>query len=433
MRSFRARLWLVAGLAFAVRLAYVLGWSRHAKLGFDGNSYYQLGKELAEHHAYVSIFGGKLGPTALFPPAFPALLAVFHVLALNTRTKELVALAVVGTVTVVLIALLARRVGGDRVAIVAGVIAALYPNLFLAEGAFMSESLVALLVAGALLLVLRARDRAPATRGFWIAGLPLAVLALTRSDGALFAVLVIAAALVGWHAHDRRTRLRFAAATLVPVVVVVGAWEIRNAVHFHTFVPIAVNSWSVVGGANCEKAYDGSRVGTWYIECLDYKGAFREHDRSEIAVNRHLATVGWRYERDHLGRLPVVVAGRLGLTFGVYQPIREVNTEAFFEGRNATWAKVGFWMYAVLAVFAIVGAAALGSNDDRRWSRRILVAPLVLVVFSTIIGYGNQRFRMPLEPSLVVLGAVGVVAAWDRMHRSRWLAAHERVPAPSPG
>jgi 4-amino-4-deoxy-L-arabinose transferase-like glycosyltransferase len=433
MRSFRARLWLIAGLALAVRLGYVLGWSRHAKLGFDGNSYYELGKELAKHHAYVSIFGGKLGPTALFPPGFPSLLAAFQLLALNTRTKELVALALVGTVTVVLVSLLARRVGGDRVAIVAGVIAALYPNLFLAEGAFMSEALVAPLAAGALLLVLRARDRAPATRGFWIAGLPLAWLALTRSDGALFAVLVVAAALFGWHAHDRKARIRFGAATLVPVVVAVGAWEIRNAVHFHTFVPIAVNSWSVVGGANCAKAYDGARVGTWYVECLDYEGALREHDRSEIDINRHLASVGWRYERDHLGRLPVVVAGRLGLTFGLYQPIRELNTEAFFEGRNANWAKVGFWVYAALVVFGVVGAVALGGDEDRRWSRRILVAPLVLVVFSTIIGYGNQRFRMPFEPSLVVLAAVGAVAVWDRARRSRPLDDAESVPASSAG
>ena len=33
-------------------------------------------------------------------------------------------------------------------------------------------------------------------------------------------------------------------------------------------MPIAVNSWSVIGGANCEKAYYGPRVGTWYLECL---------------------------------------------------------------------------------------------------------------------------------------------------------------------
>lgn len=433
MRSFRARLAVVAVLALAVRLGYVLGWSRHAKLGFDGNSYFELGKQLAKHHEYYSVFRGLPGPTALFPPGFPVVLAALQVLALNTRTKELVALALLGTATVVLIALLARRVAGERVAIVAGVLAALYPNLFLAEGAFMSESLVALLVAAALLLILRARDRAPATSGFWLAGIPLAWLELTRSDGALFAVLVVGAALIGWGAPSRRVRSRLAAAALIPTIAFVGAWEIRNAVHFHTFVPIAVNSWSVIGGANCDKAYYGPRVGTWYVECLDTQGALRAHDRTEIAYNRHLASTGWRYERDHLGRLPVVVAGRLGLTFGVYQPIREVGIEAFFEGRNATWAKVGYWMYVGLVVLAIPGVVALGGGDDRTRSRRILLAPLALVVFSTIIGYGNQRFRMPFEPALVVLAGVGVVVLWDRWRGHGAVAAPERMAAPSPG
>jgi hypothetical protein len=49
-----------------------------------------------------------------------------------------------------------------------------------------------------------------------------------------------------------------------------------------------------------------------------------------------------------------------------------------------------------------------------------MLAPLALVVFASIIGYGFTRFRVVAEPALVLLAAVALDAAVDRWRPSLW-------------
>jgi xanthosine utilization system XapX-like protein len=52
----------------------------------------------------------------------------------------------------------------------------------------------------------------------------------------------------------------------------------------------------------------------------------------------------------------------------------------------------------------------------------VMVAPLLVVAVNSAIFYGSTRMRMAAEPSLAVLGALGIVAAarmvWSYKHRS---------------
>ncbi len=59
-----------------------------------------------------------------------------------------------------LIALIGKRIGGERVGLIAAAaIAALYPLFVAADGAPMSESLYGLLIAASLLVALMLRER----------------------------------------------------------------------------------------------------------------------------------------------------------------------------------------------------------------------------------------------------------------------------------
>jgi 4-amino-4-deoxy-L-arabinose transferase-like glycosyltransferase len=405
-RRFAIRLVLIVALALAVRLAYVLWYTRSAPTGFDADAYLRLAFGLSHHGRYE--LGGVA--TALFPPGFPAFLAALQVLHLDHFSELVVAMAPFGTITVVLVALLGRRIGGDKVGLIAGAIAAVYPNLFLAEGALMSESLTALLVTLALLLALRAIDR-PSLSRFAVLGLPLAYGGLTRTDGTLFAVLLVVT--VAWcvTASPRNWR-RFAAlcsAGLIASVVLVGGWLVRNEVQMHAFVPVAINGWTVVGGANCPTTYSGYRFGSWDFNCLQLQQALRTGRRGEIAVNKYVRDRGVDYLKAHLSRLPAVAAARLGITLGVYDPWHELAVEGNAEGRDVGVSHLGYVMYLVLVPFAIAGFVLLGAGA----ARRVLIVPFVTVLLSTIVGYGNHRFRMPIEPVIVVLAAI----AANSLHR----------------
>ena len=202
--------------------------------------------------------------TALFPPGIPAFLAVLQVFKLNHFTELLVRDGRARYGHHAALAQLGRRVGGDTVGLVAGAIAAVYPNLLLGEGALMTEALTALLVTLALILALRAIELAvaPQVPRTWAsahsagahAQRRLAVRAAARGDcRVVCSELPMRLAAI----------LRACGAGLIASVVLVGAWLVRDEAQMHTFVPFAVNSWDVIAGANSAGTYSGGRFGSW--------------------------------------------------------------------------------------------------------------------------------------------------------------------------
>ena len=77
------------------------------------------------------------------------------------------------------------------------------------------------------------------------------------------------------------------------------------------------------------------------------------------------------------------------------------------EGRPRWVTGLGMVFYYPLLAFAIGGVVVLRRRRTRQWP--LLVPPLI-VTRRTVLAYGQTRFRVPAEPSLVVLAAVGIAA-----------------------
>ena len=176
----------------------------------------------------------------------------------------------------------------------------------------------------------------------------------------------------------------------------------------------------LLAGANCPATYHGPLLGQWDLSCLP-----PPTHTNEAVESDHLRDVGLRYARDHPGRLPVVIAARIGRSFELFLPRQQWAMEAFFEGRNEKVEEAGVLVYYVVALLAIAGTVLLWR---RRGPWRILLSPLVLVVFVSVTGYGFTRFRVGAEPALIVLAAV----ALDGIAQRRWpSAASECADAPA--
>ena len=86
------------------------------------------------------------------------------------------------------------------------------------------------------------------------------------------------------------------------------------------------------------------------------------------------------------------------------------------EGRRAWVQKLGAAIYFVLIPFAVYGLLLL---RRRRFPLLILLAPFITVTVTTLLAYGQIRFRHSAELSLGVLTAV----ALDRLlGEGRWRA-----------
>src|SRR4051812_34945151 len=194
LRSFRGRIALIAAAGLALRLVYTLGPARDVK-GFGDFYFYHWGANLiADGHWFVEPLlytnGGQVVPSAVHPPLWELLLSAVSWLGGTSFLAHRLGGCLVGAVTIFLIGLLGRRIGGDRVGVVAAAVAAVYPVLIAADGSLMSESLYGMLVVAALLLALELRER-PGMRVAGALGAVIALAALTRSE-ALFLLPLLA-------------------------------------------------------------------------------------------------------------------------------------------------------------------------------------------------------------------------------------------------
>ncbi len=149
--GFALRLAIVISVALAIRLIWALVVMGDDPVTGDGNQFRLLAELLADHGRYIEPLVDTEIPTAEKPPLWPFLLALPAELGLATVTGIRVLACLLGAATVAVIGLLGRRVGGDRVGLVAAGLAAVYPALFALDSTLRSESLYALLIACTLL------------------------------------------------------------------------------------------------------------------------------------------------------------------------------------------------------------------------------------------------------------------------------------------
>jgi 4-amino-4-deoxy-L-arabinose transferase-like glycosyltransferase len=325
-------------------------------------------------------------PTAERAPLFTTFVAVLYKLGLAGGDGRLVGLFTGGG-TIAALGLLGRRVAGARAGLLAAGIAALYPILIAADGAMMTESTYGMFAAFSMLVAYSLLD-VPSLRMAVLLGALLGLAALARGEALLLLPLLLIPLL------RRPGGLRIAAATCAMFVVVLVPWTVRNWSAFDRPVLIATEGGETLAGANCDVTYYGERIGTWQYSCAKFDG--RGNEAKELNEAGHK---GVRYARHHAGRVPLVVGARFARTWGLWEPF------AVPEGRRAWVQKLGAAIYFVLIPFAVYGVLLL---RRRRFPLLILLAPFITVTVTTLLAYGQIRFRHSAELSLVVLAAVAL-------------------------
>ena len=424
---FALGLLVIAAVALAVRVAFAVVVDPQVAEVSDAGAYHLLGTHLAEGRGYIRPFDltllGEVRPTAEYPPLLPAVIAVASLAGIEGVDAQQLVLSLLGTGTVVVVGLLGRRVGGTTVGLVAAALAAVYPMLFQSDAVLMPETPFALLVATSLLLAHRAAAQPGAGR-FALTGVAVGLAALTRAEALLLAPLLLVPLALRLPRVPPRRRLLLGAAGLAAAAMVVAPWTLRNAVRFDgALVPVSNNLGSALDGANCDKTWSTSQTGLWLYECF---GGFDLSEQDEAEAAAFHRARGLDYVGDHLGRLPSVIAVREARTWGVYDVEQQVLVESF-EGRTVRWQTIGTRTWWLVAPLAAAGLVVLLRRRHLVWP---LASTFVLVVVTTAVTYGNQRFRVAAEPAAVVLAAVALVALSDAVRRRGPTSRAASTPGP---
>jgi 4-amino-4-deoxy-L-arabinose transferase-like glycosyltransferase len=425
--TFRARLLWIAGAGLVLRFLYV-ALDVAGDRGFDDRQYFHdTANNLAAGRGFISPFVfefyGTVTPSAGHPPLWPAVLSVPAFFGLGSWTAEQFITAIFGAAAVGAVGYLGRRVGGDRVGLIAAGLAAISPLLIARDGSLMSESLYGFLVILALLATYRVVDK-PVPRSAAILGVLIGLAALTRGEALLLVPLLGFA--IWLRAKPKRvSRLRLLVVMVVAAVLTLAPWTIRNFLAFDEPVLISLNEASVLAGANCNKTYNGPQTGTWDITCL----AAANPNLTEPEQHAIWRKQGLDYLGDHVGDLPRVIFYRVIRTWDLYEP----SAQARGDGRDYNVAVIGTWTYLlVLLPLGMWGALRM---YRRRKPLLILLSPFILATVSAAMTWGLTRLRHPADLTLLVFDAVALSAAYEalrvRERRKRAVAARGRRPAPT--
>ena len=441
-RSRRFWWWLagIAAAALAVRLTYVLGWRTPWTVIGDPYYYHHGANLLADGEGYVHpyqflLFGVRL-PGADHPPGFMTVLAGFSWLGLRSYFQHQVIACLLGTAGVVAMGVAGRRIAGRRVGLLVAAMAALSPNLFYFDAMVVSETIVVATTALILATAYRWWDR-PTTGNAVAFGLVIGVAALVRSEAVLLGPL-IAVPLVWWH-HRRQGHspaggrppagwLPQLAAAGAAAAVVVAPWVGYNMARFEEPTTLSAQFDQTLGTANCDTVYHGDRVGYWSLACIrETEHLVPEGDAS--VQGRGFREIAFRYARDHADRVPYVIAGRVGRTFGLYQPQEQILLDTAVETKEPVLGQIGLFTWYAVAV-----AGGFGLVGLRRAGRPVfpIVAIVASVVVIVAVIYGNTRFRLPAELALMFPAAVTLDAGLAGARR-RWTGWRGRRADAAPG
>ncbi|GAC1316416.1 MAG: hypothetical protein NVSMB25_02100 [Thermoleophilaceae bacterium] len=359
-------------------------------------------------------------PTAYRPPGYPYALALAEklgqLLGAGPIAVARVFQALLGTLIVALIGLLAWRIWGRRIALIAMTLAAVEVPLILLSGTITSESLFVALELGALVAVLSGASGGQRRRWLLIAGVLTGLAALTRANGL---VLLVPVAVLAWQRSRNSHRLIASVAVGAAALACVGVWTVRNAEVLGKFVPISTESGgTLVGTYNATSRADRSTPANWLVlqAIPRYAALAREQlTLSETALDSRLRSDALQFAAAHPAYVPAVVwwnTVRLLELAGS----RRVRFGAATVDLPGDAAVAGAICFHVLAVLALIGALLPAA---RRSPRAIWLAPILLFASTVVVTSETPRFRAGLEPFVVILAALAVDRAFDLIDRRR--------------
>ncbi len=341
---------------------------------------------------------GEHGYRALRMPLYPAYLSIF------TRADHGVFFArmsqwLIGALAAVLIAVLARRIAGHTVAVVAGILVAFDPFLVFFSSLLLTETLyiavqILLLLVGWPLLDRRARS----TLTRWIAvGFASALCVYTREASLPLCLLWIAFLVV-----RRADRL----------ALIDGACAVT--VLFACLFPWALRNQSVTGELRwlTNRAgislYDGlGPQATGASDLADIKHMPAARDLDENAWNRYFTKKALESAKSNPTRVLRLAATKIART---WNPVPNVDTyqSPLIRAVSAAWTLP---VYAL----ALFGASALRKRDPSALIALLLPVLCVFVLHAVFVG--SVRYRLVAMPMLEVLAAIAVATALTRRRK----------------
>jgi 4-amino-4-deoxy-L-arabinose transferase-like glycosyltransferase len=376
--------------AFLCRGAFVLTMQE----GFyfpDSVNYWAAGVSL--------LTNGEFGETYRRAPLYPLFLAgIFGLFTPSIFVVRIVE-ALMGAGLVTLIAIIARRIGGESVGALAGLLWSIYPLGIFIAGLIYPTGVATTLLACAMLCMVRKPDQDLSLRAVVAGGILLGLTALTIP---VALVTVVSTAL--WIIYSQGTgRLFLATCFLCGAALPLVLWTGRNFHVYDRFVivePRIVEQLPPIGTAKTDETAKKSdekvkrileRPRAFALHFIEQFGNFWELYPSRIKMNR----AGFR-EKKHA------------------EDPRIVKETVF----STSWTLlVSLLSVAPMFLFALIGTGVMWFRKTSRHHLLLLCGTILSFAIGYSIFWSKLRYRFPIEPYITILTAYGLTQTWLALRR----------------
>ncbi len=376
--------------ALLVRIIYNITVAHGYIPEYDAHQYNDIALNLIKEHCYCL----KPGIQSLDrPPLWPYIIAAIYTIMGPENFYPRLFFCFTGAATCVIVYLFARDIFNKRVALLAGIIAIVYPGLFIYDGWLYTESLFTFCLMAFCYSLYRLQRTAQAG---WlvVSSVALVCASLTRPNGSLVLLLVVAWAVIIARAKIFSWRQATTSVLVIMLLTfgLIAPWTLRNYRISHQFIFVSTDSGTTLTGAYNDTAlFSAPDRGLWVGPA-----------RVEPLAARNISyTPTWI--REHLSSMPYLI----GLHFiNMWRPYTSEEGLPVREFPDRPASQVVWTMMQItpipLFLFAAIGIIV----TRKKWQHLLLpYLSILLTIIQCLIFYGSSRFRAPIEPMLVLLAA----------------------------
>ncbi len=409
--------WIV-GIALVGRLGYAIATGEFGVTPpRDYREYVVVAERLLEHRVYTSPMTteANLAPSCLMPPAYAGLVALaYRLLGVESHTATL-ALHLVNAAATSLAAgivyLIGVRLAGAMAGVIAGLLAAIHPLLIGFVTYLWDTSLFAFGATLAVWWAMRLAKRKVTGRQYLYFGLFLGALALLNPALTIaYPLLVLYPAMAsnGWTIHRVLSAIAW---SVFGWAIAITPWTIRNYGQFHELVYVRCGFWLEVWLGVCPEA-DRGTVSVYRAQFPLLNEAAQSHVTAvgEMGFIRECRTNSMEAIKADPWRVFRLTAVRaMDYWSGTTNSHAREGQSGWPKSPGRTMIAVVLLFETVLMLMGVIG-----------WGRR---RPTIIWLFSIallfsliyVVTHVQVRYRMPVEPLVLIIAAVALTGMVGRM------------------
>lgn len=390
----------VFALALLVRLLYAAAAARvdpflaqNPLLG-DAGSYNLIARNV--------LAGGPYGETAgrasaFWPPLYPLLLVGIYGSVGHNLLAARLAQAALGALLPPLFFLAVDRLGWRSAGRWASLGVALYP-LLIYFGAWLIAEALFFALSGLIFFAAALLQRRPSAGAAALLGAALGLAALAKPTVLFQLPFLTLWFLVSLETSPLWRRLALGVLAAAVMVATIAPWSVRNYLLLGHIVPISTNGGYTFYGANNADAFGG------HYEHFPP----RDFTLNEAEEQREFYRLGAQWIREY----------PRDFAWLTWQKLRRLASPLSVASSPQDFRLPGAGL-VYLAYSLFLGAALLGAVASRRSWRRLflLYVPVLGVLLSTLLFYGDARYTLPAVPSLLLFAVIGAQAVAARLGR----------------